>query len=518
MIDLDMGTRQQNAKTAKKTSSYGKGATIFVLFAAVALIAYFKILNDTPVADDFGHLTRVSIIPATQLWKLVKLQSPLFMRPLPFLQIWVFYRLFGLDWLPSHIVNVLMHATAAFAAFWLLKKIGAGALAAFSVAGLFLLTPLATEAVTWTAGRFDVWCVLFLVLSLGLYVTAIQKKSQRAYLGSLVFALAALFSKETAMILVILFPALELLFVFYPARLSEWKKIINSDGFRRAIFRLLIFFVVFSAYIALRYVIMGRLGNYRNASYFGVPNVKISIKTLLALLAPLDALEVSRAAIQALRIYTGALLAVSIIIVLFRWRRGTDGARRAWLFSAVFFASSLLVVFPSAFITGLNNSLGDSRYFYTPILGLYGIMAVGLLEFGWRKRIWQICSVLAIALLVPAFIWGIDKNNQAWRYAASINQRITDETYQILPDPPANSKIYFDYIPKAWGGHILANGAKEALRLKYDRTDISIQYAYPLMVNTHGISTHRINNTDDGFLFAFDWKTERIVLIHSPKN
>ncbi len=445
-------------------------------------------------------------------------QSPLFIRPIPFLQIWIFYKFFGMDWLPSHLVNVLMHAGAALAIFWLLKKIGAAALTAFLAAGLFLLTPLATEAVTWTAGRFDVWCLLFLILALGVYIIAIQKQSLLVFSGSMGLALIALFSKETAMILVVLLPALELLYIFYNSPHVVWKSVIRGPGFRQTIFRLFIFFIIFAAFIAMRYEVMGRMGNYRNAVFFGVPHIRTSARTLLTLWAPLDILEVSSRAIQALRIYTAIIFTVSVIVAITRWRHGSPGARRAFLFSCIFFFSSLLVVFQSAFITGLTNYLGDSRFFYIPAAGLYGIMVIGLLEFGWKKRFWQIGTILAIIILVPAFIWGINKNNQAWRYAASINERITDETYKLLPDPPANAIIYFDYIPKDWGGHILANGAKEALRLKYNRPALNIQYAFPLMVNPHGIPMLRINNTDNGYLFAFDWKTQRIIMIHLPKS
>lgn len=479
-------------------------------FMIVAVLTYLSVLNTAPIADDYGHLTRIARIPASELWRLITLQSPIFIRPLPFLQIWIFYRIFGMEWLPTHVINVLMHGGTAFCLYWLLKKIGISITASLLAATLFLLTPLATEAVSWPAGRFDVWCLLFMILSLGLYMNAIRSGSRTAFAGSMVLALGALFSKETSMMLLVLVPALELLFVFYPSKIAEWKTIIRSDAFRQTAFRLLVFFFIFAAYIAIRYAIMGRLGNYRNASLFDVPSIKASGNTIFTLLAPLDALEVSNGVILALRVYTGALLTTSLLSVALRWKYASVTARRAWLFSLVFFISSLLLVFQSAFVVGISNYLSNSRFFYIPMAGFYGVLVIGLLEFGWRNKKWRSAAIISLAVLIPVFIWGVNMNNQVWIYAARIGTEIADGTYMLLPDPPPKSNIYIDNIPKGWGGHLLAAGTKQALMLKYNRSDLNFGYSHPLM------NLKPVENTDDGFLLSYDWDTGVLTLIHAP--
>src|SRR5665811_146406 len=483
---------------------------IIIVFMITAVLTYLTVLNTAPIADDYGHLTRVARIPASELWRLFTLQSPIFIRPLPFLQIWIFYRIFGMEWLPTHIVNVLMHGGTGFLLYWFLKKIGISMTASLLAASLFLLTPFASEAVSWPAGRFDVWCLLFMILSLGLYINAIRSESRIAFAGSMVLALGALFSKETSMILVVLFPALELLFVFYPSKIAEWKTIVRSDAFRQTIFRLLVFFFIFAVYIAIRYAIMGRLGNYRNASLFSMPSLEGSGKTMFTLLAPLDALEVSNSVIIALRAYTGALLTTSLLFVALRWKHASITARRAWLFSVVFFVSSLLLVVQSAFVDGISNYLNNSRFFYIPMAGFYGMLVIGLLEFGWRNTIWRSAAIISLTALIPVFIWGVNMNNQAWIYAARIGTEIADETYMLLPDPPPESKIYIDNIPKGWGGHLLGAGTKQALRLKYNRSDLIFGYSHPLM------NLKPVENTEDGFLLRYDWETGLLTLVHTP--
>ncbi|MHB9111517.1 MAG: hypothetical protein ACYC4D_02665 [Thermoleophilia bacterium] len=481
----------------------------------VAILAYISILNTAPIADDYGHLTRMDRIPTSELWRLVTLQSPTFIRPLPFLQIWIFYRIFGLEWLPSHVVNVFMHGGTAFFLYWFLKKIGISMTAAFLTATLFLLTPLAPEAVSWPAGRFDVWCLMFMIPSLGLYINSIRSGSRTAFAGSMVLALSALLSKETSMILLVLFPVLEILFVLYPSRIAEWRTTICSNAFRQTVFRLLVFFFIFAAYIAMRYAIMGRLGNYRNVSLFGMPGIKTSGRTMLTLLSPLDALEVSNGVIVALRAYTGVLFAASMVFVVLRWKRASIAARRSWLFSVAFFISSLLLVFQSAFVIGISNYLNDSRFFYIPMAGFYGVLVIGLLEFSWMNRRWRAAVIISLAALIPVFTWGVHMNNQAWIYAARIGTEITDETYRLLPDPPPDSKIYIDNIPKGWGGHLLANGTIQALELKYNRRDLKFEYSHPIMDNPRS-PMKSIENTDDGYLLSYDWDTGTLTLVHSP--
>lgn len=484
-------------------------------FMIVAVLTYLSVLNTAPIADDYGHLTRLDHIPASELWRLITLQSPIFIRPLPFLQIWIFYRFFGMEWLPTHVVNVLMHGGAAFFLYWLFKRFGISTAAAFLTGMLFLLTPLAPEAVSWPAGRFDVWCLLFMIPSLGLYINAIRSGRRTAFAGSMVLALGALFSKETSMILILLFPVLELLYVFYPSKITEWRSIIHSVAFRRTAFRLLVFFFIFAAYIAMRYAIMGRLGNYRNASLFAMPDLKISGRTFFTLLAPLDSLEVTNSVILALRVYTGALMATSMLLVALRWKHASIAARRAWLFSAVFFVSSLLLVFQSAFVTGLSNYLNDARFFYIPMAGFYGVLAIGLLDFGWKNRKWRTVAIVLLAALIPVFIWGVHMNNKAWIYAAHINTEVTDSVYTLLPDPEPDSKIYIENIPKGWGGHLLANGTLQALELKYNRRDLDFEYSRPLMDNPSS-PMKPIDNTDDGYLLSYDWDTGTLTLVHSP--
>lgn len=503
---------KMNADRSRYLSS---NLLLVMAFMTAAILAYASVLNTAPVADDYGHLTRVERIPVSELWRLFTLQSPIFIRPLPFLQIWIFFKIFGLEWLPSHLVNVLMHGGAAFFLYWFLKKIGISITAAILAATLFLLTPLAPEAVAWPGGRFDVWCLILMIPSLGLYINSIRSRSTKAFVGSMVLALLALFSKETSMILVVLFPTLEFLFVLYPSRFSEWSKIIRSDAFRQTVFRLLIFFLIFALYIAMRYAIMGRLGNYRDVSLISVPSIKASGRTFLTLLSPLDALEVSNSVIVALRAYTGVLFTASLLSVVLGWRRASIIVRRAWLFLVVFFISSLLLVFQSAFVVGISNYLNDSRFFYIPMAGFYGMLVIGLLEFGWNSRKWRAAVIISLAVLIPMFTWGVQMNNRPWIYAARIGTEIADTTYRLVPDPPPGSKIYIDNIPKGLGGHIIANGTIQALKIKYNRHDLVFKYSHPLTENPK-TPLRQIESTEDGYLLSYDWETETLTLVHTP--
>ncbi len=133
-------------------------------------------------------------------------------RPLQPLVYFAEYRLFGPNPVGWHLVNILLNA-AVVAAIYLLFSSLATAPLAFWVALFFALHPVHAEPVAWIAALPELQCALFLLLAMLFYHRSRSAMSSLpTFLLSVVFFLAALFSKEPA----ILFPAIllcyELLF------------------------------------------------------------------------------------------------------------------------------------------------------------------------------------------------------------------------------------------------------------------------------------------------------------------
>jgi hypothetical protein len=84
-------------------------------------------------------------------------------------------------------------------------------------ASLFAVHPVHAEAVAWIAGRNDVFCAVFLLLSVLLYLRFHRTGSGWTYGFSMLSFFLALLTKETAIGLILLFPLYEFLAATGPA-------------------------------------------------------------------------------------------------------------------------------------------------------------------------------------------------------------------------------------------------------------------------------------------------------------
>ncbi len=140
--------------------------------------------------------------------------SATYYRPLVTLSYALDYRLHGLDARGFHLTNLVLHLLAVLALVLLLARLTRDPLAALLGGLLWALHPSKAEAVAWISGRCDLLMGLFVLLSLLLFWRALESRGARraalAAAGWLLYA-AAVLSKESAVALALLVPALDLL-------------------------------------------------------------------------------------------------------------------------------------------------------------------------------------------------------------------------------------------------------------------------------------------------------------------
>ncbi len=516
---METKTRPSQSEGPDRSSLYKIGLPIFTVLLLTAVAAYWSILNNTLAGDDFAEIKRLYQIPATELWRLFSVCVPTFIRPVPYFMYWFQYRFFGLEGLPSHLINVGLHAGSSFLLFWFLARNGIQRLAAFMAAALFLLTPLAPEAVSWSDGRFDSSVLFFIMLTLGLYTVTLQKSSRMAYAGALLAAVAAFLSKESAVILLLLIPTMELMFSIYPPASRAIDPPAASslqNRIRGSVLRVAPFFVAIGFFFILRFPILGGLGGYKEVRQFGMPNLFAPARTILTLLAPLDRLMFPRATILVLATCVGILYLIAAGLVVIRWKQATGQARRVLLILLIFFISSLFPVYSAFFIDGMSSYLVNSRFFYVPNLAFITLMVVGLYAFGWRGQAWRTAVTMALALLLPVYFWGLNHNNRIWERTAAISYEITTDLQKQLPDPPQNAIFYFQNVPLVEGAHFYANGLPETVTMIYNRPDIKTYYVDPEPVFRVYYAAVYGGPPPDGYLFSYDTETGRMLLVRGP--
>jgi protein O-mannosyl-transferase len=197
-------------------------AWIFALAMVVALVIYLPALRGPFVFDDLT-------LPVLQKQNQTEWTQYLTaVRPLYYLNLLAQYRLHGDNPLPFHLVNWLLHAMNTLLLYGILRRYArlaespareAVAVAAFG-AGLFLLHPLNTEAVSYIASRSEVLSVLFAFLSWRLFL---DRRTPRLGLGAMVGVLAllmlALAVKEHVIALIAVFLLTDMLFGGWRANL-----------------------------------------------------------------------------------------------------------------------------------------------------------------------------------------------------------------------------------------------------------------------------------------------------------
>jgi protein O-mannosyl-transferase len=134
-------------------------------------------------------------------------------RPLAMLSYSGIYSVFGLSPFAYHSANVLMHATATAAFYWLLLGLGYGTGISMAAALLFAVDPLHVEGVEWMSGMTETQVGALMLGSLACFAYGRRR-------WSLVLAGLAMLTKEAALVM----PALILvLTLMYCSEIRKWK-------------------------------------------------------------------------------------------------------------------------------------------------------------------------------------------------------------------------------------------------------------------------------------------------------
>lgn len=185
------------------------------LIAAAGLVAYASAIPNGFVYDDHILIEQDSRITGpvdlawifqTDYWGTGEGDG--LYRPLTVLSFAVDHAIFGSRPAAFHGINILLHVGVGIALYFLTFRLFGDRSLGLVASILFVLHPVHTEAVTGIVGRSEILACLFLILSLEF---ALPPVSANRLGGCLVFFLLALLSKENAVVLLALYPAVLIL-------------------------------------------------------------------------------------------------------------------------------------------------------------------------------------------------------------------------------------------------------------------------------------------------------------------
>ena len=200
-IDDAPAQRTAVSSPATRTRLAHRPWLLALVLAVVTFAAYQPTWRAGFVWDDDDHLTANPAMTAhhglKMIWSSLAVSR---YYPLTLTSFWIQRRLWGLNPLPYHLVNVALHATNGILIFFLLRRLRARA--AWLAATLWALHPVNVESVAWITELKNTQSGLFFFLSVWCFLRSEAGAARRRWYGlALLCGLAALLSKPSTVVL-----------------------------------------------------------------------------------------------------------------------------------------------------------------------------------------------------------------------------------------------------------------------------------------------------------------------------
>lgn len=197
-----------------------QGLVAGLLIICLVIVAYLPVWHAGFIWDDDEHLTRNPCIVGPLGFREIWTTAKAVYYPLVLSTFWLVHKFAGLQPLPYHVLNVLMHAACALLLWRVLKELKIPH--AWFGAALWAVHPVMVQSVAWITELKNTQSGVFYMLSILLFLKSDQpglpKSKWRAfYFGSLIAFAAALTSKPATVMLPII------LALLMCVRGSAWK-------------------------------------------------------------------------------------------------------------------------------------------------------------------------------------------------------------------------------------------------------------------------------------------------------
>ncbi len=199
---IDDLLEQQTAVSSPATKAYlaQRPWLLALALVLVTFAAYTPVWHAGFIWDDDDHLTANPAMTAPHglrmIWSSLRVSR---YYPLTLTTFWVQRRLWGLNPLPYHLVNVALHATNAVLIFFLLRRLRVRT--AWLAAMLWALHPVNVESVAWITELKNTQSGLFFFLTVLCFLRFEAGARRRWYGLALLCGLAALLSKPSTVVL-----------------------------------------------------------------------------------------------------------------------------------------------------------------------------------------------------------------------------------------------------------------------------------------------------------------------------
>lgn len=353
-------------------------------------------------------------------------------HPLTSISLMLDAQLFGLNAVGYHFVNVLLHTIAVLVLFLVLKAMTGSTWRSAFVAALFAVHPLRAESVVWISERKDVLSGVFFLLMLGAYVRYARQRRFSSYLFVAVMLILGLLSKA----MLVTAPFILLLLDYWPLRrfaFLEAKNNSNSTIIPPARTTWLILeklpFLGLAAAASIA-TLFAQKPALESAAYLAfswrIENALVTFWVYLRqMFWPFGLAIFYPHPKDSLPLWEVGLALVMLLITsaaVFVERRKYPYLLTGWLWY-------LGMLFPVIGLVQVGWQAHADRYTYLPQIGLYVIIAWGVVDLtdGWRSRQFVTGSAAALTVVVLMVIAGEQVNYWSssvslWTHTLAVTQ------------------------------------------------------------------------------------------------
>ncbi|MBI5685128.1 MAG: glycosyltransferase family 39 protein [Verrucomicrobia bacterium] len=465
------GARWVVGRFAELSMRSKRWASLVIVLVAAAV--YLNSLGNYFLVDDFWHLNEAARTPWAALFqpwqysgedfkaywfneqRLHGVRGEGFFRPMVTLLYKLAGAAFGLDAWGYHLVNVALHALASLAVFAVARLMFSHRWVAVAVALMFAAHPSHAETVQWVAANADAAMGCFFLASFAAFGWWLRQRRPWQYGGAVVAFVAALCSKESAIVL----PAVLLAYEFYRAHIAnkEWPR------FGELAARHAVFWTMAAAYLLMHIKsfagisAMNEGGQYMHSPFSAtfVPFVLFNLSYELLHLAvpfplfPIDPGEL----IQRAGVLPVTLVCAAVLAALWFGTSWLMRGLRGWSFFPLFTVLTLAPTFPI---------LVAQRFLYVPSLGfclLLGALLQRADDTGWLAQRWSRLNLsrrglvmASVGVVVAGYAMMTMFLNLMWGLPSNLVRRQITAIRQELPSLPRGSSLYLlNLWPPAFG-------------------------------------------------------------------
>jgi len=286
-----------------------------------------------------------------------------------------------------HATNLVLHIFNSLLVFWLIYILSKNILTSFIVAILFGIHPLKVESVAWLTARKDVLYTFFFFISVIMYIFWIKTKLKKYYWLSFISFVLSVFSKPSAVALVII------LFLFdYYFKIKFDKQIIIEK---------IPFFIVSIIFCTINIIAQYSFTKFTPEKIFPISiNIFNTSYTIIFYLhktifpSKLSCLYPNPEKNNLIYLLSPILVLILILIVII-----SNKKTNKIMFAFLFYIITLIPVI--GFIPLASFTIIADRYTYIPTTGLFYIIGICFTYLFYKKIIY---SSLIKPILICCFI------------------------------------------------------------------------------------------------------------------